>query len=811
MAFSEAKELYEEWHDFESEDTLDIDIPEPKGDLKYDGLLKRLDYMSPKWEREEVYYYHHFRKGWPRLYHDRNGNYFIYGYIRITPDGIDDWLKTQIFEWKRPNVKKGVSKLGVLQLLAYEDPETGKTETKMFGDRYYVGNPSKDFTYISAPMRENPRSKPIAVRQLEMIVNDIRKDKNAMKVLERALGNLPHRNPIPIPTQAIAANAFLKSIVTGVSTATFGVGITATILGSLLVNFLLNTIKNKVSPPTMPPPPKWVMNMTKSYVAAGVKDPKDITDRIQEIWNQQTFESKVGIYEGETGKVEEEDDEGEDVEEPDVGGVEATENPDKTTKVFVYGSLRKGGWNEHRFYGERPMFPGAIKTEKGTIKGELRAFNMPAVDTKGEGTVIGEMVTFDERFTPEVMKQLDGFERSYNRLEVEVTLEDGRKETAWVYEVKHKGEGSDWYAAGRWGAPYLIRHGDYIKFVKEDAPKHRIEMDRERKREEPYKEFLGQSKHGPQLLMEHEEWKVRKAESGKEEELRRDEETLRMYGHRMDNSEENPDKKQYTEDELIQKALEMTFRWAYNRAINNAGEAHRFFTRKGIKIAYVAVQDAFTSGKRKRHKDDAKKGGGGDLPYIANPIKSKAQWRLFKARYPEMFERWQRSYPARYGDLPERAEENPLNKQEISELESLRDTFLEEMDDIDMKDPAEFRRHYYLRRKAEVINDVVRTYDGGLNEPEEMGASAEKRANPLEYHDYKEAIEGEGWAIGDYAAMIAEADTEKERWMLNHIRKEEQEHLDELVELMECKKAPRSNPTANTVETVLDPTRRDGR
>lgn len=579
MAYEDAAALYEEWHEFEPEGIIDIDIPVPEDNLEYLGLLKRLDYMSPKWEGDQVYYYHHFRQGWPRLYKDRHGNYHIFGNIRITPDGIDDWLKTQKFEWKKPSARKGVSKLGVLQLLAYEDAKTGKTKTQMFGDRYYVGNPSKDFTYIARPMRQNPRSKPIAVLQLENIVNGIRKDKQAVRVLERALANIPRRNPIEIPATIAAkaaeaaaktatSQAFLKSIVTGVSTATFGVGMVATVLGSLLVNFVVGYIKNKVTPPTMPPPPKWVAKMTQSYMEAGVQDPKDITDRVQEIWNEQSFESKVGIYEGESGKEGEEGEDEPDVEEPDVSG----------------------------------------ETEAA----------------------------------------------------------------------------------------------------------------------------------------------------------------------------ENPEKKEYTKDELIQKALEMTFRWAYNGTIRLASDAWTFFKKKGIDIDFSKVRAAFADGKRKRHKDDRAKGGKGgkagediNIPYIANPkeqpkcpkcggggwldisgkyvchkcgnlfaverdlyssrfncaenpLRSKSQYRLFKARYPEMFERWQKHYPVNYQDLPEKAE------------------------------------------------------------------------NPLTYKDFKEAIEGEGWAIGDYAGMIAESDDEGQRKMLTHIRDEEKEHLDELVTLLECRKTHRPNPSAWT-------------
>jgi rubrerythrin len=54
-------------------------------------------------------------------------------------------------------------------------------------------------------------------------------------------------------------------------------------------------------------------------------------------------------------------------------------------------------------------------------------------------------------------------------------------------------------------------------------------------------------------------------------------------------------------------------------------------------------------------------------------------------------------------------------------------------------------------------------------------------------NDYKEAIEGEGWAIVDYTDFISKAKSEKEKKALTHIRDEEKEHLNELMELMRCK------------------------
>ena len=55
----------------------------------------------------------------------------------------------------------------------------------------------------------------------------------------------------------------------------------------------------------------------------------------------------------------------------------------------------------------------------------------------------------------------------------------------------------------------------------------------------------------------------------------------------------------------------------------------------------------------------------------------------------------------------------------------------------------------------------------------------------LSYNDYKEALEGEGWAQGDYKGMIAKADTKKEKKVLREIHDEESHHEDELLELMD--------------------------
>jgi hypothetical protein len=103
--------------------------------------------------------------------------------------------------------------------------------------------------------------------------------------------------PTTVLTKMMTSQAFLKSIVTEVSTATFGVGIIATILGGLLVDWLVSAARNKVIPPQMPMPSSWVSRMTKSYVEGGVKDPKDIQTRLEEIWNNLDFDAKREAYE----------------------------------------------------------------------------------------------------------------------------------------------------------------------------------------------------------------------------------------------------------------------------------------------------------------------------------------------------------------------------------------------------------------------------------------------------------------------------------------------------------------------------------
>jgi hypothetical protein len=63
---------------------------------------------------------------------------------------------------------------------------------------------------------------------------------------------------------------------------------------------------------------------------------------------------------------------------------------------------------------------------------------------------------------------------------------------------------------------------------------------------------------------------------------------------------------------------------------------------------------------------------------------------------------------------------------------------------------------------------------------EKMGWMKDWEQNPVSRPDYEEALAGEGWAIADYQAMLADA-TPEEAVVIKHIIEEEKEHLQELL------------------------------
>lgn len=148
-----AQNLYRDWHEFEPENVITIDVPEPKGNLKDLGEILKLDYESDKWNQDEtVYYYHYFKKNAPHLLKDSKGNFFINGNIKVTPLGIDDWDDPQIFKRPRGPGPAG-TKLGILEEIKVIDPVTKKRIPIDFGDRYYLADPKGDWTFISSPIK----------------------------------------------------------------------------------------------------------------------------------------------------------------------------------------------------------------------------------------------------------------------------------------------------------------------------------------------------------------------------------------------------------------------------------------------------------------------------------------------------------------------------------------------------------------------------------------------------------------------------------------------------------------------------------
>ncbi len=110
-------------------------------------------------------------------------------------------------------------------------------------------------------------------------------------------------------------------------------------------------------------------------------------------------------------------------------------------KVFVYGSLRSGMFNYEK------LLKGKVKgLKKGTIYGELFHIEnkgYPAVIC-GEEEITGELMTF-KNFNKTLFEldELENFKvldenSEYLREFVEVSLEDGTKETAYFYKYNTK-------------------------------------------------------------------------------------------------------------------------------------------------------------------------------------------------------------------------------------------------------------------------------------------------------------------------------------------------------------------------------------
>jgi len=81
--------------------------------------------------------------------------------------------------------------------------------------------------------------------------------------------------------------------------------------------------------------------------------------------------------------------------------------------------------------------------------------------------------------------------------------------------------------------------------------------------------------------------------------------------------------------------------------------------------------------------------------------------------------------PGEEPEPPEEPEENPLTKQEITEIQSQIEFYKEKL-----TDETDESKRKQIRAKIETLEEIIQTYDGKLNEPEEMGRWAKHKTNP---------------------------------------------------------------------------------
>lgn len=139
--------------------------------------------------------------------------------------------------------------------------------------------------------------------------------------------------------------------------------------------------------------------------------------------------------------------------------------PREQKKIFVYGSLRTG------FYNYDKYLKGKVNDAiLGKVKGKL--YHMPHKGypalLEGEDIVIGEVMTIKN--FEEVMVQMDEMENyygvndsrnEYNRIVMDVELEDGKIESCYVYYYAMNDEevfskNSIYINNGDW-ASYMLR------------------------------------------------------------------------------------------------------------------------------------------------------------------------------------------------------------------------------------------------------------------------------------------------------------------------------------------------------------------
>jgi gamma-glutamylcyclotransferase (GGCT)/AIG2-like uncharacterized protein YtfP len=119
----------------------------------------------------------------------------------------------------------------------------------------------------------------------------------------------------------------------------------------------------------------------------------------------------------------------------------------KGERVFVYGTLRRGGSNHFRM-------AGAEFVTAGTVNGRLYQIDWyPGLVLDGTaGGIVGEVY----QVSPGMLDELDRFEGpEYRRVQTLVRLPDGETVSAWVWEWLGTADetrritGGDWLGTNR--------------------------------------------------------------------------------------------------------------------------------------------------------------------------------------------------------------------------------------------------------------------------------------------------------------------------------------------------------------------------
>lgn len=111
-------------------------------------------------------------------------------------------------------------------------------------------------------------------------------------------------------------------------------------------------------------------------------------------------------------------------------------------KVFVYGTLKKGGW----LHSNIVALKGILKEENAVLNGfemfDLGAF--PAIIKKEDSSISGEVYELDETLDPlNRLDAVEGYPRLYDR-------ELSSEHNAWVYFMHKKMPGSAKIESGNW-------------------------------------------------------------------------------------------------------------------------------------------------------------------------------------------------------------------------------------------------------------------------------------------------------------------------------------------------------------------------